>query len=133
MGYEWMSIAAVAPTPLGWDVVEGSGTIAALSGFCGIRAWTGRMRRVNGITALDSPLGFLAVTLLPGSVFSTCVMATAALSHIRLTRGDLFYYPVTLIEISFGVLAGTAFCVAMSLLFFSRPRRFVPPLLRDTL
>jgi hypothetical protein len=94
----------------------------------GVRVWTDR--RIVPWTPVEAMDRFqvLSVTLLPGTVvwiagFLICVVSRVGAHFHGSIAGLVEGVIVTLL----GLVALAAFGVAVSLFFFTRPRRFVPP------
>lgn len=123
-----MTAATVhAITPLSWSVIIGAALLALLSGYLGVQVWNGR-RIVpwTPVEAMDK-LRVLAVTFVPVTVMWTAGLligiATRIGAHLRADPGRV---AVDIVVVLLGLVALAAFGVAMSLFFFTKPRRFVP-------
>jgi hypothetical protein len=78
----------------------------------------------------ENKLALLTVTLLPDSIMFLCWALIGLVSEVGAGAKGTAAAILILVEVVLGVFSLIVFVVAVSLFFFSRPKRFVPPHLR---
>lgn len=123
-------LTIVAPPAAPWSDVLISAGMGALGLVQGLRIWHGKPVYPWQTLETKSQLKFLKFPLLPCSVMFFCFAAIGLLSEAAAATTGAVLVVALIAEVLIAMVALVAFLVAMSLFFFWRPKRFVPPRLR---
>jgi magnesium-transporting ATPase (P-type) len=116
--------------PLGWSVVLGAAAFGAVAVVAGLRVWQGGPINTRNTLETENKLAVLTVTLLPVSVMFFCWAFIGLVSEVGSRTKGVIAGLVIIVEVVLGVISLAVFLIAVTLFFFSRPARFVPPHLR---
>jgi hypothetical protein len=126
-------IAAALIKPVGWWVVLGSAAIGTISAVAGYRVWHGLPINPRNTLDAENRLSVLTVTLLPGAaMFLAWSLIALGGEADGVVHNEVLRAILLIIELGLVLLSLVAAAVGVSLFFFSKPQRFVPPHLRET-
>jgi hypothetical protein len=124
-------IAATAVAQYGWRNVLLALLIGVLTGIAGLRVWRGNSINPKGSVNGEARLRTLTVTLVPGSLAFLSFGITGLITEFGGKAHGSLATVITVVEILGGVLGFIMASIGVSLFFFLRPRRLIPPHLRS--
>jgi hypothetical protein len=126
-----LAAATFSVEPAPWWIVAGVAGLGIVGGVAGVRVWQGKPINPHNTLEAEDRLAFLSVTLLPGSIMFLCWTVIALVSELgplNTSRGSSV--ALILVQVAFGFMSLVAAGIGISLFFFCKPNRFVPPRLR---
>jgi magnesium-transporting ATPase (P-type) len=124
-------LATITTKPIGWGVIVAAAALGLIAAVAGLRVWRGNPINPRNSRAAEDKLRVLTVTLLPDSVIFLCWALIGLVSQIGTRTSGVAAAILVVVEIALGVTSLVAFVTAASLFFSFRPKRFVPPHLRE--
>jgi hypothetical protein len=123
---------AASSTPPSWWITIGAALLGALGARAAVRLWRGDSVYSRNRREAEDQLGFVTLTMIPTSAaLLALAFGNAALIIRTKTAHDLAGNVLLVFAAAMGVVFVVGFALAASLFFVMKPRKLIPPHLRN--